>query len=60
MSTLKVVIICSHIATYVNRTTGLNPHKIVYDFKPRQHIDIIPIVGYHKVSASASSFASHG
>ena len=27
----------------VNRTTGKSPHEIVYGFRPRQHIDLIPM-----------------
>jgi len=43
----------------VNRTTCKSPHEIVYGFKPRQPIDLIPISDHIITSDSASSFASH-
>ncbi|KAI0507337.1 hypothetical protein KFK09_013459 [Dendrobium nobile] len=43
---------------YLNRTTGLSP-EIVYVFKPRQSLDLIPMCYRYEISESASSFASH-
>jgi len=43
----------------VNRTTGKGPHEIVYGIRPKQPIDLIPIVAHYRVSESASSFATH-
>ena len=43
----------------VNRTTGKSPHEIVYGFRPKQPIDLIPMVDHYRVSESASSFATH-
>jgi len=33
--------------------------ETVYDFRPRQPIDLIPMADHCKVSESASAFASH-
>ena len=43
----------------VNMTTGKSPHEIVYVFRPRQPIDLIPMVDHRRVSESASSFATY-
>ena len=45
--------------TAVNRTTEKSPREIVYDFRPRQLINLIPISDHIRVSDSASSFASY-
>ena len=45
--------------TTVNRTIGKSPHEIVYDFRPRQPIYLIPIFDHIKASDFASLFASH-
>ena len=46
------------IAEFVNKTSK-SPHEIVYGFRPRQPIDLIPMVDQYRVSESASSFATH-
>jgi len=43
----------------VNRITGKSPHEIVYGFRPRQPIDLIPKSDHIRTSDSASLFASH-
>jgi hypothetical protein len=43
----------------VNRSIGLSPTEVVYGYKPRQPIDLIPMSHYHRLSESASAFASH-
>jgi len=43
----------------VNRTTDRSPHEIVYGFRFRQPIHLIPMVDHYRVSESASSFATH-
>jgi len=43
----------------INRSTGKSPHEIVCDFRPRQSIDLIPMVDHYRVSESASFFATH-
>ena len=43
----------------VNRIIIKSPHEIVYGFRPRQPIDLIPMVDQYRVSESASSFATH-
>ena len=45
--------------TAVNRTTGKSPHEIVYGFRPRQPINLIPMSDHIRASDFASSFASH-
>ena len=45
--------------TPVNKTTAKSPHKIVYGFRPKQPVDLIPMSGHIRASTSASSFASH-
>ena len=45
--------------TAVNRTTSKSPHEIVYGFRPRYLIDLIPMSGHIRASDFASSFASH-
>ena len=45
--------------TVVNRTTGKSSREIVYGFRPRQPIDLIPMSDHIRTSDSASSFASH-
>jgi len=44
--------------SYVNKTTGLSPFKIVTSFKPRQPIDLVPMAHQHS-RVSDSTFASH-
>ena len=39
----------------VNRSTGLNPHKIVYGHKPRAPIDLIPMSPLQRTSESAET-----
>ena len=46
-------------STTMNRTTDKSPHEIIYSFRPRQPIDLIPKSDYIRASDSASSFASH-
>jgi len=43
----------------VNRTTCKSQHEIVYDFRPRQPIDLVPMVDHYRVSESVSSFITH-
>ncbi|KAI0505091.1 hypothetical protein KFK09_016048 [Dendrobium nobile] len=43
----------------VTRTLGLSPSKIVYGFKPRPPLDLMPMYSRYKIFESASSFASH-
>ena len=43
----------------MNKTAGKSPHKIVYGFRSRQRIDLIPMFDHIRASDSASSFASH-
>ena len=43
----------------VNRTIRNSLHEIVYDFWPRQSIDLIPMTDHYNVSESASSFVTH-
>jgi len=43
----------------VNRTTCKSPHEIVYDFRPRQLVDLIPMEDHYRVSEYASSFVTH-
>ena len=43
----------------VNRTIDKSPHEIVYDFRPRQPIDLILMSDHIRASVSISSFASH-
>ena len=45
--------------TYVNRITSKSPHEIVYDFRPKQPIDLIPMSDHIRASNFTSSFASH-
>ena len=45
--------------TVVNMITGKSPHEIVYDFRPRQTINLSPISDHIRALDSASSFASH-
>ena len=45
--------------TTVNKTSGKSPHEIVYGFRPRQLIDLIPMFDHIRASDSTSSFASH-
>ena len=45
--------------TTMNRTREKSPHKIIYCFRPRQSIDLIPISDHIKASEYVSSFASH-
>jgi len=45
--------------TAVNRTIGISQHEIVYDFRPRQTINLSPISDHIRALDSASSFASH-
>ena len=40
--------------TAVNRTTCKSPHEIVYGFRPRQPIDLIPMSDHIRASDSAS------
>ena len=37
----------------------MSPAEVVYGFKPRQPIDLIPMSQYARTSESASAFASH-
>lgn len=43
----------------VNRSTGMNPFKIVIGYKPRAPIDLIPMSVTYRPSESASTFAHH-
>ena len=43
----------------INRTIGMSPSEVVYGFKPRQPIDLIPMSQHARTSESASAFASH-
>ena len=43
----------------INRTIGMSPAEVVYEFKPRQPIDLVPMSQYARTSESASAFASH-
>ena len=43
----------------INRTIGLSPAEVVYGFKSKQPIDLIPMSQYARISKSASAFASH-
>ena len=44
----------------MNKTTGLNPFKIITSSKPRQPIDLVFMAHHHsRVSDSAAAFASH-
>ena len=43
----------------VNRTIGKSPHEIVFGYRPRQPIDLIPVADHYRASESALSFASH-
>jgi len=54
---LKLVIAEFAYNTAMNKTICKSPHEIVYDFRLRQPIDLIPMSEH--VRASASSFASH-
>jgi len=56
---LKLAIAEFAYNTAVNRTIGKSPHEIIYGFRPRQPIDLIPMSDHIRASASASSFASH-
>ena len=38
---------------------GRSPHEIVYDFRPRYLIDLIPVAEHYRASETASAFASH-
>jgi len=44
---------------YINRTIGMSPSEVVYGFKPRQPIDLIPMNQYARTSEPASAFTSH-
>jgi len=45
--------------TTMNRTTGKSPHEIIYDFRRRQLIYLIPLSDHIRASDSVSSFTSH-
>ena len=45
--------------TYVNRTTYKSLHEIIYGFRLRKPLDLIPISDHYRVSESAFLFASH-
>ena len=45
--------------TSVNRTIGKGSHEVVYDFRPRQPINLIPVTDYYRTSESAIVFASN-
>ena len=55
---LKLFIVEFAYNTYFNRTCR-SPYEIVYDFRHRQPIDLIPIADYYRVTEFASTFASH-
>ena len=42
----------------INRTIGMSP-AVMYGFKPRQPIDLIPMSQYARTLESASAFASY-
>ena len=44
--------------TVVNRTIGKSPHEIVYGFRPKLPIDLIPMSDHIRVSDFASSYAT--
>ena len=43
----------------MNKTTCKSPHEIVYSFRSRQPIDLIPMSDHIRASNFTSSFASH-
>ena len=45
--------------TFVNMTTSRNSHEIVYGFRLRQTIELIPIADNYRASESTSAFAFH-
>ena len=42
-----------------NRSIGMSPFEVVHGYKPKKSIYLIPITQHHRVSESASAFASH-
>jgi len=54
---LKLVTVEFSYNTTANMTTSKSPHEIVYIFRPRQPIDLIPMSDDIRASTSASSFA---
>ena len=56
---LKLSIVEITYNSSVNRITGKSPHEIVYGFRPRQPIDLLPMVDHHRASESGSSFVTH-
>ena len=42
----------------VNRTICKSPHEVVYDFRPRQPIDLMFMPNHYRASKSVFSFAS--
>ena len=43
---LKLSIAKFSYNTYINRTTSRSPHEIVYGFRLKQPIDLIPVANY--------------
>ena len=43
----------------MNRSIVVSPFKIVHDYKPRKHIDLIIMKHHPRVSEFASVFTSH-
>ena len=43
----------------MNRSIDMSPFELVYSYKPKKPIDLIPMPQYPIVSESASACASH-
>ena len=43
--------------SFINRSIGMSPFEVIYGYKPRKPLDLIPMSLHARVSESAKSFA---